>query len=211
VVPPDLSSPEPVFPLVPLAFLWGFQPQRGLFFNPLKREKTMSDEIRIYVADLAAYNAGYLHGVWINACDEPNDIKMQINEMLAASPEGFAEEYVIHDYEGFGSYALSEYASIETAHEVACFIAEHPDFGGELLNHFDGDLEEAKTAAEYNYCGCYKSLADYAQELTEETTRIPENLTYYIDYERMGRDMEMSGDIFTLETNFETVHVFWSR
>jgi hypothetical protein len=28
----------------------------------------MSDEIRIYVADLAAYNAGHLHGVWIDAC-----------------------------------------------------------------------------------------------------------------------------------------------
>jgi hypothetical protein len=26
----------------------------------------MSNEIRIYVADLTAYNAGYLHGVWID-------------------------------------------------------------------------------------------------------------------------------------------------
>lgn len=62
-----------------------------------------------------------------------------------------------------------------------------------------------------NYCGCYKALADYAQELTEETTQIPENLTYYIDYERMGRDMQMSGNIFTIETSFETMHVFWSH
>ena len=45
----------------------------------------MSDEIRIYVADLAAYNTGHLHDVWINACDELDDIKAQINEMLAAS------------------------------------------------------------------------------------------------------------------------------
>ena len=106
---------------------------------------------------------------------------------------------------------LNEYAGIETAHEVVCFIAEYPDFGGELLNHFGGDLEDAKTAAEDNYCGCYQSLADYAQELTEETMQIPENLTYYIDYERMGRDMEMSGDLFIIETGFETVHVFWYR
>ena len=145
------------------------------------------------------------------ACGDINDIWEQIKAMLATSPEGFAEEYAIHDYEGFGSYTLSEYAAIETAHEVACFIAEHPDFGSELLNHFGGDLGDAKTAAEDNYCGCYKSLADYAQELTEETTQIPEGLTYYIDYERMGRDMEMSGDIFTIETSFETMHVFWSR
>ena len=165
----------------------------------------MSDEIRIYVADLAAYNAGYLHGVWINACDELDDIKAQINEMLVASPEDLAEEYAIHDYEGFGGYALSEYAGIETAHEMACFIAKYPDFGSELLNHFGGDVEEAKTAAEDNYCGCYQSLADYAQELTEETTQIPENLIYYINYERMGRDMEMSGDVFTIATGYEEI------
>jgi antirestriction protein len=106
---------------------------------------------------------------------------------------------------------LSEHAGIETAHEVACFIAEYPNFGGELLGHFGGNLEDAKTAAEDNYCGCYKSLADYAQELTEETTQIPEHLIYYIDYERMGRDMEMSGDVFTVATGFEEIHIFWNH
>ncbi|MBL8496811.1 antirestriction protein ArdA [Nitrosomonas sp. JL21] len=171
----------------------------------------MSVEIRIYVADLAAYNAGYLHGIWINPCDDLDAIKAQINEMLAKSPEGFSEEYAIHDYEGFGGYTLSEYAGIEAAHGIACFIAEYPDFGGELLNHFGGDLEEARTAAEENYCGCYKSLADYAQELTEETTQIPESIAYYVDYERMGRDMNLSGDIFTIETGYETVHIYWNH
>jgi antirestriction protein len=67
----------------------------------------MSDEIRIYVADLTAYNNGKLHGVWINARGDINDIWEQIKAMLATSPEGFAEEYAIHDYEGFGAYALS--------------------------------------------------------------------------------------------------------
>jgi len=171
----------------------------------------MSEEIRIYVADLAAYNAGYLHGVWIDACDDIDDIWKQIKTMLADSPVENSEEHAIHDYEGFGSYALGEYAGIETAHEVACFITEYPDFGGELLNHFGGDLEEARTAAEENYCGCYRSLADFAEELTEQTTQIPANLTYYIDYERMSRDMELNGDIFTIETGYEEVHIFWSR
>ena len=34
----------------------------------------MGEEIRIYVADLAAYNNGKLHGVWINASDDLDDI-----------------------------------------------------------------------------------------------------------------------------------------
>ena len=169
-----------------------------------------TQEIRIFVADLAAYNAGTLHGVWINATDDPEEIKQHVNAMLAASPEPDAEEYAIHDYEGFDTYRLSEYEGLETAHEIACFIEEYSDFGSELLSHF-GDVDEALRAAGEDYCGCYRSLADYAQELTEETTDIPANLTYYIDYESMGRDMALNGDVFTIETAFEQVHVFWSR
>lgn len=171
----------------------------------------MSEEIRIYVACLASYNGGRLHGVWIDACDELGDIQEQINQMLKASPEEFAEEYAIHDYEGFGGYGLGEYEGIEATHEIACFIEEYPEIGGELLSHFGGSLEDAKKAAEENYSGCYSSLADYAQELTEQTSQIPENLAYYIDYERMGRDMEMSGDIYTIETAHDELHVFWSH
>lgn len=57
----------------------------------------MSEEIRIYVADLAACHNGKLHGVWIDATQELDDIRDQINVMLAESPEEFAEEYAIHD------------------------------------------------------------------------------------------------------------------
>lgn len=171
----------------------------------------MSEEIRIYVADLAAYNNGKLHGVWIDAIQDLDDIQDQINAMLAQSPEGFAEEYAIHDYEGFGGYSVSEYEGIQSLHEIACFIEEHPDLAGELLSHFGGSLDDARKAIEDSYSGSYKSLADYAEELTEGTTQIPESLAYYIDYERMGRDMELSGDIYTIETAHDEVHIFWSH
>ena len=171
----------------------------------------MCEEIRIYVADLAAYNNGKLHGVWIDALDELEDIQEQVSQMLKESPEGFAEEYAIHDYEGFGAYGLGEYEGLETVHELACFIEEHPEIAGELLNQFGGDLDEAKKAAEENYCGCYRSLADYAEELTEQTSQIPEHLQYYIDYEKMGRDMELGGDVYTIELGHQEVHIFWNN
>ena len=171
----------------------------------------MNEEIKIYVADLAAYNNGKLHGVWIDATLELDDIQDQINEMLADSPEELAEEYAIHDYEGFGSYSVSEYEGIESLHDIACFIEEHGEIGSELLGHFGDDLDDAKKAIEENYSGCYSSLADYAQELTEQTGDIPKHLEFYIDYERMGRDMELSGDIFTIETAHDEVHIFWTH
>ncbi|MCO7634961.1 antirestriction protein ArdA [Pseudomonas guariconensis] len=170
----------------------------------------MSEHIRIYVADLAAYNAGHLHGAWIDATLELDDIQSQVRAMLAASPVESAEEYAIHDFEGFDGYRLGEYEGLENAHEIACFIEEYPEFGGALLDHFN-DLEQARKAAEEDYCGCYSSLADYAQELTEETSSIPPHLAMYIDYHAMARDMEYGGEVFTLETGLEQVHVFWNR
>lgn len=171
----------------------------------------MSDDIRIYVADLAAYNNGVLHGVWIDATEDLDAIWNQINTMLKASPiEEEAEEYAIHDYEGFGGYRLGEYEGIEAAHEIACFIEEYPELGGELLNQFS-NIDEAHKAMEENYNGCHESVADFAQQLTEDTSEIPKHLEFYIDYEKMGRDMEMSGDIFTIETAHDEVHVFWNH
>jgi antirestriction protein ArdA len=97
----------------------------------------MSTEIRIYVTDLAAYNNGKLHGVWINVTDDLDDIQEQINKMLASSPEGFAEEYAIHDYEGFDGYSLGEYEGIEAAHEIAClFYRTIPRFWRRIVEQF---------------------------------------------------------------------------
>ncbi|MDQ0317767.1 antirestriction protein ArdA [Amorphus orientalis] len=42
--------------------------------------------MRIYVADLAAYNNGILHGKWINATDDVADMSREISDMLKASP-----------------------------------------------------------------------------------------------------------------------------
>lgn len=167
-------------------------------------------EPKIYVACLAAYNNGILHGSWIDATQGLNGIQDSVNAMLECSPIEDAEEWAIHDYEGFGSYSVSEYEGLESVSEIAEFIEEHGELGAELLAHFS-DIDEARNAIEESYCGCYASVADYAQELTEQTGDIPQNLEFYIDYERMGRDMEMSGDIFTIETARDEVHIFWSH
>ena len=103
---------------------------------------------------------------------------------------------------------MSEWSGIDELHDIACFIDENPGIGGALLAQFCDDLDEARKAIEENYFGCYDSLADYAGELTEGTCQIPEHLSYYIDYDRMGRDMEMGGDIFSIETAHNEVHVF---
>ena len=165
---------------------------------------------RIYVACLAAYNNGKLHGAWIDAIQEPDDIMEEVQAMLKASPEPDAEEFAIHDYEEFCGISLSEYEGLEQVHAYATFVEEHGRLGAEIYNYY-GDLQIAVTALTDCYAGCYPSLADFAEELTEDTTTIPKNLAYYIDYERMARDMEMSGDVITIETAHDEVHVFWNH
>ena len=165
---------------------------------------------RIYVACLAAYNNGFLHGAWIDASDDLDAIQAQVAKMLASSPIPDAEEYAIHDYEDFGDFSLSEHAGLETAHTIALFLADTGSLGAMLLSHFSGDLNDAQNALE-NYAGVYESVADFAQELTEETTTIPDNLQYYIDYDAMAKEMELNGDIIALEEGYNRVHILWGR
>ncbi|MEW7986976.1 MAG: antirestriction protein ArdA [Candidatus Thiodiazotropha endolucinida] len=170
----------------------------------------MSIEPKIYVADLAAYNNGILHGVWIDASEDIETLQEQVSAMLAASPESAAEEFAVHDYEGFGGLSISEYEGLESINQKALFIEEFGELGAAVLDYLDDDPDEARKAMEECYSGEYESLADYARQLTEETGEIPEHLAFYIDYERMGRDMELSGDIYTIETAYDEIHVFWS-
>lgn len=166
---------------------------------------------RIYVACLAAYNNGFLHGAWIDADQDADQIRDAIAAMLARSPVEDAEEYAIHDYEGFEGVSISEYAGIDTVARLATFIAEHGALGAGLLEQFSGDMDQAECTLEDCYHGQFASLADYMEELTTESVTIPEALRYYVDWEEMARDAEMGGDLFTIETAHGEVHVFSNR
>jgi len=166
---------------------------------------------RIYVACLAAYNDGILHGVWIDADQDADAIRDEIAAMLVRSPIPHAEEYAIHDYEGFESVTIPEYASIENVARMAAFIGEHGALGAGLLDEFNGDMDQAETAMEDCYHGQHSSLADHMEDLTRESVTIPKVLEYYIDWKAMARDAELNGEFFTVETAHDEVHVFSVR
>jgi antirestriction protein len=201
-VPPEGTS-QIFLAICPCLFCWSRLRQQP----KLKETTTMTPTIQIYVACLAAYNNGILHGEWIDLNQPLDDVWRTINTMLKTSPIPDAEEWAIHDYEGFESYDLGEYEGIQRTYALAQFILEHGKLGGLLLDFMNGDLNEAENALQ-NYMGEFRRLADYAEQLTQDTVSIPEHLAYYIDYEAMARDMDMSGDVFTLQTAFEEVHVF---
>ncbi len=161
---------------------------------------------KIYVACLAAYNNGKLHGHWIDATQDIDALQDAVNQILASSPITNAEEWAIHDYEDFGGSYVHEYAGLEAVAAYAAFIAEHDILGGAVLDQTSGDIEEASRLLEECYHGEHESEADFAQSITEDTSTIPENLACYIDYERMARDLFIC-DFFSIEINYK-YHVF---
>jgi len=168
-----------------------------------------ADPIRIYVACLAAYNNGHLHGAWIEATFGADDIFDGIKAILKSSPVDVAEEWAIHDYEGFEGVEIAEYESIERVVAKADFINTHGALGGSILADCAGCVTEAEEK-QGRYIGEYDSLEVYAREYIEQTlTEIPPSLEHYIDYAAMGRDMEINGDISTIEASGFRVHIFW--
>lgn len=162
---------------------------------------------RIYVRCLAAYNNGILHGDWIDASLGKEFIEERIKEILAKSPEPHAEEWAIHDYEGFGSTHLSENPSLQTLAEIAEFIGEHGELGAEVYA-YSSSLAHAQEMME-SYHGEFKSKADYAYQYFNDCydlEKIPSALSCHIDWDGVGRDLFIC-DFVSIEID-GSVHVF---
>jgi antirestriction protein len=168
----------------------------------------MTTPPRIYVACLAAYNNGHLHGAWIDATQGEWAIWTDIQTVLAASPIAGAEEWAIHDYEGFLSARVSESGSVESVVRLAGFIADHGVKGAAVLEYYGGDIAEAEEALSDRYLGCWTGLADYLQDAMEGALDMPEPFRNYIDWTAMARDAELNGDLLTIETGYGEIHVF---
>jgi antirestriction protein len=118
-----------------------------------------------------------------------------------------AEEFAIHDFQGFGPLRFSEYQSLQAVSRLARGIAEHgPAFAhwAKLTDTDDSRLDQFEEA----YEGHYPDLAEYGesvvdgfglrQELEEAT---PELLASYVEIQvaAFARDMEVGGMILTSE------------
>jgi antirestriction protein len=172
-----------------------------------EHEVLRQDGPRVYVASLSDYNAGILHGDWIEADQELEELSEAVQAMLARSPTPGAEEFAIHDFEGFGHYRPSEYDSLDWISRVARGIVEHgAAFGAwaERSNHDEDDLVRFEDA----YLGEWSSVEKYAEELLDDLGYLaavdetaPEMLQPYVrvDIGAFAHDLELSGDLTVVE------------
>lgn len=181
-------------------------------------------EPRIYVACLAAYNEGRLHGKWLVANQEPDELWEGIRSVLATSPVPGAEEWAIHDYENFYGIRLGEWESIEKVSSIARGIDEH----GEAFALWcqASDLTDVKDLAEAfsdHYVGEFEGEPELAAHLTEEfgidqlveeaQRLLPEAYRYYMDFDGSSwvRDLVYGGELNIERTSSGTVVAFWVR
>lgn len=150
----------------------------------------MSETPRIYVACLASYTAGHLFGEWFDVDCDAEDLQAQIATMLADSPIPNAEEWAIHDHEGFTGWTVDEYTPIPDVCQVAELFSEHGAAFGAALSAFDS-VDCAISAMEH-YCGAFDSAADYAEEFAEgcgELCDVPQAIKWCIDWERYAASL----------------------
>ncbi len=163
---------------------------------------------RIYVACLASYNSGKLHGRWIDAAQDADGIRAEISEMLAESSEQIAEEWAIHDYEGFCGLQIREYEDIDQISELAQLVSEHGDAFAAYAEHVEIDYATADGFQDA-YCGQYQSEREYAEQYIDDCydlDRMMGDLATYFDYERFARDLFLS-DMYSVSSS-DGVHVF---
>ncbi len=175
---------------------------------------TICVDNQLLTACLSAYNNGMLHGDWIT-CDKTSDeLQDAIKEMLARSPVSATEaceEWAIHDDEGFGCYKVSEWENLEVLAEIGTLFTDshNPELILGLMDWNLLSIEEAREYYENCYIGEFNNVADFAENHLDsmgELYLIPEHIRYHIDFMSYGRDMEISGQIFTIDN-----HYFYSQ
>jgi len=156
----------------------------------------------IYVACLASYNNGYLHGEWIDATQDLDVVLDEINSILKSSPAKDSEEYAIHDHDNFCGYEIDEYAYINNVVTIAKIIEEHQELAVGIVSYAGIDFQDVSEFIENNLAAEDCSESDFAYDLFNDLylDSIPDYCRSYIDYDAFERDLFIS-DYFSFEAN----------
>jgi antirestriction protein len=174
---------------------------------------------RIYVASLSDYNDGRLYGTWIDVNVGAEEIAKRISEMMARSQSPGAEEWAIHDFEGFGPLSLSEYEDIGAVSRLASGIAEHGEAFAHWASIIGSRQPDELDLFTNSYQGCFESVEAYVEQLLEDMgivdavqTVVADSMIPYVtvDFASFARDLELSGDIASAAGS-EGVYVFDMR
>jgi antirestriction protein len=187
---------------------------------PFGSEKEPVIEPKVWIASLSDYNAGHLHGAWIDADQEPEVIVDAIHTMLATSTQPSAEEWAIFDSEGFSPIQLDEHESIEQVSQIAQGIARYGAAFAAFVNYLGRDERRLWGWFEESYQGRWASVQSYVEDELKLINFIfgfphgmPDGLHRYltVDSEALARDMVLDGHLLAIEADSGGVYLFRPR
>lgn len=166
--------------------------------------------MKIYVADLAEYNAGRLYGKWLDLNDftDAEELKTAAYSVPKINPySGGRErnEYAIHDYDldyscdpDFGEYP--DLDDIFRYHELCGEYGEAFAVWYSLNGGYR-DRDKWEDCFNESFYGEVDSYAALAEQFVDEGLfgEIPDAIINYIDYEAIGRDLRMD---YTIEAGY---------
>ena len=183
---------------------------------------------KVWISDLASYNAGYNRGRWLYLPDysDADALMNAVSSLLAEwdrdKPEdvtGPIEEYHISDWEGLPDGMMRRYSGMEDFRKAYGFLdlleeCRNPDA---VKAAYEWDLFDGYEPDEYLdrfdecYAGTFDEKADWAADFLEGTGQVPDgHMQHYVDYEAYARDAEIGGDIDFFREGGQ-YHVFWAH
>ncbi|WP_408655240.1 antirestriction protein ArdA [Jatrophihabitans sp.] len=173
------------------------------------------------MGSLADYNDGLLHGAWIEAAREPEQIEADIQAVLAASPWTArtgepAEEWGIFDFDNFGACRLDQHEDLAWVSGVARGIAAH----GLAFAAWADIAEDRELLADFDeaYIGQYDSLHAYVEQLINDLGYdqlldrvVPPSLRPYVKIDLAATAQDLDADLHTVEAAEGGVWLFNAR
>jgi antirestriction protein len=159
--------------------------------NPSKTKKAIP---RIYVANLAAYNAGRLRGAWIEPSSDREELAGQILAAIGGNPDN---EWAFHDYDAFPD--MGEHPSLKDVAAMAELLEEHPYAIVRAAQGFvdRDDVDALREWLDEGY-GTYKSKIDYVEQLVDDmggpSALGKQTIDSYFDYDAFGHDVLIEAD-----------------
>lgn len=161
--------------------------------------------IRIYVANLEAYNEGMMKGAWFTLPTPIEEVYQQVFDSSELDENGQPYgDFAIHDYEHDyeSEFEINEYENIDILNEVAELFEtlSNQDIEIILSLYNDGilsDLREGKEALEkvIRYPNC-KDMGDIAYVEVQERYGNEEEYEFFLrnfNYDSYGEELESTG------------------
>ena len=167
----------------------------------------------VWIACLASYNEGTLHGKWVHVPDTAEGLQEEIDKVIKSSRAYGAEEWAFHDNSDFGPFDIGEWEDMESLVMKANILNNLESWESEGFDHWNyeehtGDDEDTILERfREQYVGSFESTEDFAYDDMHEMHSIPEHLENYIDYKSYWRDLECSG-YYSVDVGFKNTHIF---